>query len=134
MMKSLSNYSDLALLVGRVGLGIMYIFHGWPKLAGGQVVWTRIGHAMGTIGIHFFPQFWGLFAALAEFGGGILLILGLFFRPAALFIAFTMFIGFLSMSRVNHSFVDYSRPLEMCLVFIILLFVGPGKFSVDKDS
>jgi putative oxidoreductase len=133
MLKSLRNYSDLGLLVGRVGLGVLYMLHGWPKLAGGQTVWEHYGHAMAAIGIAFLPKFWGLAAGLAEFGGGILLIFGLLFRPACLLMGFNMFVAFLSTYKSGHGFSDYSRPLEMLFVFLILMLVGPGKHSIDRE-
>ena len=83
MFKSLSQYADLGLLLGRLGIGAIYIVFGWQKLSGGQVAWTHIGHAMAYLGIGFMPNVWGLLAALAEFLGGILLVLGFLFRPAA---------------------------------------------------
>jgi putative oxidoreductase len=132
MLKALSKYSDLGLLAGRVGLGVMYVLHGWPKLAAGQTGWEKYGHAMASIGIAFFPKLWGLADGLSELGGGILLILGLLYRPACFFIGMTMFVAFMFLLRSGHSFTDFSRPLEMTLVFLILLFVGPGKYSFDK--
>ena len=132
MLSFLGKYSDAALLVGRIGLGVIYVLHGWPKLAGGAPTWTRLGHAMASIGIAHFPQVWGLLASLAEFFGGVFLILGLLFRPACFFIAFTMFVATMSLLHSTHSFEQYSRPLEMLFVFLILAFVGPGKFSVDR--
>ncbi len=133
MLKSLSNYSDLGLLAGRIGLGILFILHGWPKLAGGQSAWERYGHAIAAVGVTFLPKIWGLAAGLAEFGGGILLILGLLFRPACLMIGFEMFVAFVWLFKSGRGFVDYSRPLEMLCLFVILLVIGPGKHSVDKE-
>jgi putative oxidoreductase len=133
MFKSLAKYADLGLLLGRIGIGATYIYFGWQKLAGGQAVWTKIGHAMGNIGIHFMPNFWGLLAALSEFGGGILLILGFVFRPATAFLAFTMLIAFVSTFRAEpHGFQHFSWPFQMLCTFVMLLFVGPGKYSIDR--
>jgi putative oxidoreductase len=132
MLSFLSKYADFGLLVGRVGLGVMYVLHGWPKLAGGAPAWTRLGHAMASVGISFFPLAWGLLASLSEFFGGALLVLGFLFRPACCFLAFNMFVAFMSVLHANRPFEEYSRPLEMLFVFILLAFVGPGKYSVDR--
>ena len=132
MLNFLSKYSDGALLLGRIGLGAMYLLHGWPKLAGGVATWTKLGHSMGSVGITFLPQLWGLLASLSEFFGGALLILGLLFRPACVFIGLNMFVAFMSVWHAARNFAEYSRPLEMLFVFFILAFVGPGKFSVDR--
>ena len=35
----LDRYRDLGLLVMRVGLGLSFMAHGWPKLVGGPETW-----------------------------------------------------------------------------------------------
>jgi putative oxidoreductase len=132
MFKSLAKHSDLGLLIGRLGVGLIYIVFGWQKLSGGQSAWTHYGHAMASLGITFMPNIWGLAAALSEFGGGILIIFGFLFRPAAAFIAFTMVVAFASTFRQHpHNFAQYSRAIEMFCVMIVFLFVGPGKYSFE---
>jgi len=130
MFKSLAKHADLGLLIGRLGIGAIFIIFGWQKLAGGQTAWTRYGHAMASLGINFIPNFWGLLAALSEFAGGILLILGFFFRPAATLIALTMIVPFVSTFREHpHNFTHYSRAIEMFCIMVVFVFVGPGKYS-----
>ena len=72
----LGAYRNVGLLIIRVGLGVSFVLHGYPKLAGGPELWGKLGGAMGTLGIDFVPTLWGLVAALTEFGGGILVIFG----------------------------------------------------------
>ena len=132
MFKSLAKHSDLGLLIGRLGVGLIYIVFGWQKLSGGQSAWTHYGHAMASLGITFLPNIWGLAAALSQFAGGILIILGFLFRPAAAFIAFTMVVAFASTFRQHpHNFAAYSRAIEMFCMMIVFLFVGPGKYSFE---
>jgi putative oxidoreductase len=132
MFKFLAKYADLGLLIGRLGIGIIFIFFGWQKLSGGQAAWTHVGHAMASLGIAFMPNIWGLAAALSEFVGGFLLILGFLFRPAAILIAFTMVVAFVSTFREHpHGFAQYSRSIEMFCVLIVFTFVGPGKYSFE---
>lgn len=63
---SLGKYRDTGLLILRVGLGVMMIMHGLPKLQGGPELWAGVGKSMGNIGIHFMPTFWGFMAAATE--------------------------------------------------------------------
>ncbi|MFW5877816.1 MAG: DoxX family protein, partial [bacterium] len=84
---------QIAIFLIRVSFGIIYILHGFPKIAGGPEQWAQVGGAMGTVGLGFAPAFWGFMASISEFGGGLLLVLGLFTRPAAAFMAFTMLIA-----------------------------------------
>lgn len=75
---------DYGLLLLRVGVGLMFVtIHGFPKITGGMQNWTVLGKTFNRIiGISFIPVFWGFMAAIAEFGGGIFLIIGILFRPA----------------------------------------------------
>jgi putative oxidoreductase len=88
---------------------------------------------MVYFGIGFMPNIWGLLAVLSEFLGGILLVLGFLFRPAAILILLTMVVAVVTSFRQHpHDFATYSRPLEMFCILVVFLFVGPGKFSIDK--
>lgn len=132
LFSGLGSYKNTGLLLLRVGLGFMMMMHGLPKLTGGMERWEAVGGAMGNLGITFFPTFWGLMAAIAETIGGFLLIIGLAFRPACLLLAFTMFTAALNHLARGDGLMGASQPIELFAVFIGLLFIGPGKYSVDK--
>ena len=134
-LKFLAKYRDVGLFVMRLWLGIAFMIHGLPKLAGGPKVWAAVGSAMGNIGIHQWPAFWGFMAGLTEGIGGMLLILGAFYRPTCLLLTFTMAIATLQLADKAKlsDFNAYAHPLELAIVFFGLAFIGPGKFSVDKD-
>jgi putative oxidoreductase len=132
MFKSLAKYADLGLLIGRLGVGAIFIVFGWQELSGGQAAWAHYGHAMASLGITFMPNIWGLLAALSEFVGGFLLILGFLFRPAATLIALTMLVASISTFREHpHNFAEYSRSIEMLCIMIVFMFVGPGKYGIE---
>lgn len=128
----LGTYKDLGLLLMRAGLGISFVLHGYPKLAGGQALWVNVGAAMGAFGVGFGHTLWGLAAALTEFAGGILLILGFYFRPAVVLLTVTMLVALNMHLTRGDAFVTYSHALELVFVFAGLLFVGPGRLSVDR--
>jgi putative oxidoreductase len=130
----LSKYRDLGLLLLRVGLGGMMILHGWPKLAGGVELWTKLGGAMSHLGITFLPAFWGFMAAASETVGGALLVLGFFFRPASALLFFTMLVATVMKYRVSRGdFMEWAWPAEMAIVFLSLILIGAGRFSIDKS-
>ena len=135
LLKFLGKYRDAGLLIMRIGLGVIFMIHGLPKLAGGPKLWHAIGDAMGNLGVHVFPTFWGFMAAATEGIGGLLLILGAFYRPTALLLAFTMTVATLQLSHdaKTRSFGTYAHPLTMAVVFLGLAFIGPGRVSIDKD-
>ncbi len=130
-MESLAKYKDFGLLILRVGIGIMFLLHGYPKISGGPEMWTKIGSATQFLGIHFAPVLFGLLAAASEFFGGICLILGLFFRPACLFMAITMGVAATMHLGSGDGLNKASHAIELGIVFFSLMFIGPGPFSLD---
>lgn len=129
---TLGKYRNTGLLILRVGLGVMMMVHGFPKLAGGPEGWTGLGGSMKVIGVDFLPVFWGFMAAVAEGVGGLMLVLGLFFRPANMALVFTMIIAALVHFGKGDGLSGASHAIELGFVFFALIFIGPGKYSVDK--
>ncbi|MDH5828390.1 DoxX family protein [Sphingobacterium sp. SG20118] len=132
IFQTLGKYKDLGLLMIRIGLGAMMIVHGFPKIMGGMPMWEKLGASMGVLGVHFLPVFWGLMAAVTESIGGLFLLIGLWTRPSLLLLAFTMFIATLVHFGKGDGLNGASHAIELCFVFFGLLFIGPGKYSVDK--
>ena len=134
-MKFFRNYypfRDFGLLLLRVGIGFAFMMHGFPKITGGPAFWEKVGSAMGNVGISFAPTLWGFLAAFAEFGGGFLLLLGLFFRPVTLLLFITMCVATLNHISQGDEFNGYSHSLEAAILFISLYFIGPGRISLDN--
>ncbi len=127
----LDRHRDYGLLIIRVGVGAVFMVHGWPKITGGMEMWAGLGGAMGALGIGFAPALWGFMAAASEFVGGLLLMLGLLARPAALFMLFTMVVATVMQITGGDGFTAFSHPLKLVFVFAGLLLTGPGKYSID---
>lgn len=85
---------------------------------------------MSVIGITFLPVFWGFCGGLGEALGGLLLLLGLFFRPATLLICFVMLIAVLSGLKDGPDFYNWAWPAEVGIVMIGLFFSGSGKYAL----
>jgi putative oxidoreductase len=133
-LRKLTAYRDFGLLILRFGIGTMFIFHGLPKIMGGPEKWLTVGSKMSLIGVSFFPEFWGFMAGFAEFVGGFLLILGFFFRPALLMMIFTMVIATMHHLASGDAFSRWSHSAEMGILFVALLLIGPGRFSLDEPG
>jgi putative oxidoreductase len=106
------------------------MLHGYPKLAAGTQMWTGLGGAMGNLGIHFAPAFWGFMAALSEFGGGLCLIAGVAFRIATAMMSFTMLVAVIMHLSKGDGVGGYSHALELLIVLVGLLVIGPGRFAL----
>lgn len=133
ILSSLSKYSSFGLLVLRIGLGAMMVFHGYPKLLGGPAKWEKLGTSMENFGVTAYPLAFGLAAALAEALGGVLLALGLAFRPACFFLLCTMIAAATNHLSKGDPFMSASHSIELGFVFLGLFFVGPGRYSIDKS-
>lgn len=121
---------DYGLFVLRIGFGIMFILHGYPKMAGGPDSWQQLGSAMGTFGITFAPQFWGFLAALAELAGGVALVIGIAVRPASFFLLCTMCVAAGMHLSAGHGILKASHAIEAGIVFLSLLCMGGGSLSL----
>ena len=74
-------------------------------------------------------------AGSAEFFGGLLLIVGLLVRPAALVLAATMVIAIATVHLKNGLFLDnngYEFGLALLVISIGLVFRGAGSLSADR--
>lgn len=131
--KVLGKYRDFGLLLLRLGIGAMFVMHGLPKLLGGPEKWTQLGGAMQYLGIGFMPLVWGLAAALSEFVGGILLAIGVLFRPACLFLTATMAVAATMHLGKGEGLMGAAHAIELGILFFALLFIGPGRYSVERS-
>ena len=131
-MRYLDKYHNLGLFILRVGIGVMFLTHGGPKLFGGPEKWEKVGMAIGNLGIHFLPVFWGFMAAASEFCGGICLILGLFVRPASALMMFTMIVATVMHLRGGDGLKGASHAVESGILFFSMIFIGAGKYSLDE--
>ena len=125
----MGGWGGLALLLVRLVMGIAFILHGWPKIQN-PMGWMN---AMGSS----VPSFLQALAVLAEVGGGIGLILGLL-TPIAAFGLVCQMLGALILVHFpqGHAFVSqsgpsYELPLVYLVVSILLIALGPGKWSLD---
>lgn len=130
-MKNKKDLLHLGWLILRFGIGISIFLHGLPKITGGVETWSMIGSTMSNFGINFGHTFWGFLAAFAESVGGILFALGLFFRPAALMLAGTMFVALFTHLSSGDNFMVYGHALDLLIVFAGSILIGSGKYSID---
>lgn len=132
IFESLGKYRNTGLLLLRLGLGAMMMVHGLPKIMGGPQGWEQLGGSMKVLHIGFLPVFWGFMAAITEGLGGFLLILGLFFRPVNMLLVINMIVASLVHFNNGDGINGASHAIELAIVFFGLIFIGAGKYSIDK--
>jgi putative oxidoreductase len=122
--------ASVGLLVLRLAVGTAFLFHGWPKIQNATTWMDKMPDAP--------PPYLQAAAAVAEFGGGIALILGLLTPLFAVLLACTMAVAALKV-HIPHGdpFVEPmgGRSWELAGVYfaaaIMFLLVGPGQLSLD---
>lgn len=129
----LGHYSSTGILIMRIALGALMITHGYNKLMGGPEKWEKLGGAIGNFGIHAYPTFWGFMAAFSESICALFIILGLWFRPACILLTITMIVAASVHIKKGDPLGDMELALIYAFTFCGLMFIGPGKLSVDKD-
>jgi len=115
--------------LARLTLASVFIGTGWGKLnnIGSTIEYFTSLHIPA-------PGFNAALAAGTEFVGGVLLLLGLFTRLAALPMAFTMVIAILTAKRDDLDGVRALLGFEewtYIVLFVWLALAGPGPLSLD---
>lgn len=128
-------YSDIALLVLRLTLGLLLFGHGAQKLFG----WFG-GHGLkGTAGwlasMGMRPaNFWAVVAGASEAGGGLLLALGFLSPFGPLGIIAAMLVAIITV-HWNQGLWNAKNGIEFPLTNLVaalaLALVGPGSLSLD---
>lgn len=114
----------------RIGCGIMLVFgHGYGKMFGERAQALTGGKDFFGIDVGINMLF---VAGVIEFYVGLLIILGLFTRPAALLTATLMVMAYLSSHLAWFpTFNGGELATVYFLVFIAIFAYGPGPFSLD---
>lgn len=124
------NYSsknvDIAILLARVAISALMFTHGISKIA----LFTEVPvQFMDFMGIG--PEITLVLAIFAEIGCSLLILLGLGTRIAVIPLIFTMLVA-VFIVHAGDPFIKQEMGLHYLLVYIILLFTGSGKYSLDK--
>jgi putative oxidoreductase len=129
-LKFLNSLQPVGLLVLRITLGIIFLSHGYPKLAhlrgGAQMQGFFVEHGL--------PGYFLYIAGVIETFGGGLLLLGLFTRAAALLLAMEMSVAIWKVHSA-HGYLavnDYQFPLALGTACFALATVGAGLMSADQ--
>jgi len=126
-MKFMKGLEPLALLILRVALGLIFLYHGYPKL-------MHPSEGMRAFFVsHGFPGYFLSVSGILECFGALLLFVGLFTRPAALLLTIEISIAIWKVHSVHGimSVKDYEFPLAVAAGCFVLATIGAGLVSVD---
>lgn len=129
--KRRGQYRNVGLLIIRAGLGLIFILHGYPKVFGGPEKWEQVGVSMQYLGIEFAPMFFGFMAGAIELFGGLFLAFGIFFTPTLVLMILVMAVAAAEQAATGGGLTGITHPIELALVFLGLLFIGPGRYSLE---
>jgi putative oxidoreductase len=128
-----SLFINLAILLLRVGLGVIFTAHGMQKLFGsfeGPGI-HGVGEMLTGLGLSH-PLLWAWVLSLTEFVGGLFLILGILPRISAALIGIVMIVAILKIHASKGFFASTGGiefQLLILLVCISIVLIGGGKYS-----
>lgn len=128
---------DVAALVARILLSVMFIYSGFGKIAG----FDGLAGYIASKGMPL-PQLMAIGAILVELGGGLLLLVGFKARWAAL--AFFLFL--IPTTLIFHNFwaapaaqamaeqTSFLKNVTIMGGMLMVWAFGPGRLSLDREG
>lgn len=123
---STERWKDSAIFFMRIFVGILMLSHGIAKINNYEMLYTS------------FPSIFGMGSSMsliliiaAEVGGSLLLIMGLLVRPAAIVLAFSMFVAtFIALA--GQPFAGRELSFLYMGIYIMLAISGGMRYSLDR--
>lgn len=133
-LRPLHRAAALAPLVLRLGVGLVFLVHGYSKLTNGPSGFAKTLTGLGVPA----PEVFAWLVTVAELVGGALLLLGLLTRLATIPLILTM-IGSIVLVKVDAGIIaamgaGAGAELDIALLvgLLALLVLGPGSLSADR--
>ncbi len=122
-----SNFGTLAETLLRVTAGGLLVIHGSGKIA------DPFGSIEMVEKLGFYPgAFWSPLLAITEFFGGILLVLGLFTRPAAFATMIVLIVTvYFHWVTAGQGFFGAEKSILWSFILFFFLLRGANAHSVD---
>ncbi|MET0541586.1 MAG: DoxX family protein [Variovorax sp.] len=125
---------DTGKLILRLALGVLILLHGVAKLSGG------VGYIAGLLTSHGLPSALAYLVYIGEIVAPVLLIVGIYTRPAAWITVINMLvaIALVHMKDLSSLGKNGGWALELQGMFLFaalaVAFLGAGRFSVGGTS
>ena len=121
-MSFLKKWESLTLLLLRCGLGLVFIYHGYPKLIGST---ERFVESFQAIGL---PGYFVYVAGVIESFGGLAIALGLFTPVVGIILLLEMAAAMwkYNFNEGIYAVREYELPLILGLASLVLATTGAG--------
>ena len=119
-----TDWAPRVLSIVRIVTALLFMEHGMQKL---------FGFPSAPIHPEMFSLLW--FAAVLEFLGGLLVLVGLFTRPAAFLLSGEMAVAYWIAHAPRGPFPAVNggdAAILFCFVFLYLAAAGAGPWSIDR--
>ena len=129
MFSWLNRFQGLGALVMRLVLGVIMVRYGYTKIIPSGALYT-FSHTVAHMRL---PVWLGYVAAFTEFFGGMLLIVGLLTRVAALMTAVDMAVAIVKV-HLHGGLMgpnSFALPLALFAISLMLVFTGCGWMGLD---
>jgi putative oxidoreductase len=126
LLRSHSLNTDLAILILRSLFGILFTYYGYTKIQQYDAIAPNFPDLIGIGGKLSF-----ILVIIAEFGGGILIALGLFTRLATIPIFITMIVAYF-IAHANDPFTAKQIAFVYLILCPVIFLLGSGKYSLDR--
>jgi len=126
-----SQAKDVALLIARVVIGVVFIAHGLQKLTGGGVGGTAKGFAMMGIPA---PTLSALYAIVVELAGGLALIAGALVPLVSVLLILDMAGAFWFVHASKGFFAEtggFEYVLVLAIICLVFAATGSGRYGLD---
>jgi putative oxidoreductase len=124
----MEKFAPCLITIGRVVLSIIFIQSGWSKIFG----YAGTVEHMNAAGV---PGALLPLVILTELGGGLLVLLGLFTRYAAIALAgFCVLAGYFFHFQPGDmgQMINFMKNITIASGFLVLAGSGPGAFALDN--
>ena len=131
-MKGVETLTDAAILLARVGLGAVFVAHGWQKFF--TLGLGRVGEQFAAYGVPQ-PQVTVAVVAGVELIAGIALIAGILTPLAGVLLRVDMAGAFYFVHATHGPFITqngWELVVALGVGSLLVAAVGAGRFSVDR--
>ncbi len=126
MTDQLTGMRGYSLLLLRVAVALIFITHGWPKLAepsGTMGFFTSIG----------LPGFLAPIVGVIEVGAGLMLFFGLFARPAAAALLVVIAGALVKVQIPAGIGAGLERDSLIAAALLVVIACGPGAYALRRS-